>query len=236
MYIWRRLTSGPGSPASPSSPLGPGVPLGPWRWKRHAGKTTDSTLHDVCGDEDAYRLTDVSTGPRMTLKKTEVECKVNCITFIVPQSSPPSHTWKPGHPAVPFPGIPTSPWNKGTDTFILAQTHGNQRLAIVEHLPPTLTVGPIWPLSPADPLTPLGPFGPWRMSGTASQETYDMWCVVCSKHLDLLRLVRDCSLSVCTCVSPPWNWLQVQVGLHPLCSQQRRPCQARPGKELTRVP
>lgn len=129
MYIWRRLTSGPGSPASPSSPLGPGVPLGPWRWKRHAGKTTDSTLHDVCGDEDAYRLTDVSTGPRMTLKKTEVECKVNYITFIVPQSGPPSHTWKPGHPAVPFPGIPTSPWNKGTDTFILAQTESKSEIS-----------------------------------------------------------------------------------------------------------
>lgn len=122
-----------------------------------------------------------------------------------------THTWKPGQPAVPFPGAPSTPWNsekeKATDLTAYTRTHkslgseydGWNTSVSPLSLPHPLTLSPIGPLSPGAPLIPLGPLGPWEMKGMMRLETYEMWQGhnVCWKHLELFKTLCVC---VCVCV------------------------------------
>lgn len=83
-----------------------------------------------------------------------------------------AHTWKPGQPAVPFPGAPSSPCNEEGHAFTDPHTykhkphgraydgwHTSVPLPLFPLCLP-LTSSPICPLSPGAPLIPLCPLGP----------------------------------------------------------------------------
>lgn len=102
-----------------------------------------------------------------------------------------AHTWKPWQPAVPFPGAPSSPWNKEETETLTNRNTQPANMMNGTHVSPTLTLSPIWPLSPGAPFIPLGPLGPWEMKGMMRPETHALR-QVCWKHLDVVKTFCVC--------------------------------------------